>query len=188
MRRVAALLVGLRAVIPVAWVALAVLATVTLPALGTAGSAPLDDLVAQEGDAATAQQQATEQFGFPLYTDTVVVAQIRVGSRRGRRNVTFARPMPSDSVGRRTSRTCARRFPSAMTPAPPRRRPRSRICSSPTRRISRSAAPSRTATRSATSAVATAPSWASRARRRHGSRSTRRSRARFRSSRPAASR
>jgi len=74
MRRVAALLVGLRAVIPVVWVALAVLVTVTLPALGTAGSAPLDDLVAQEGDAATAQQQATERFGFPLYTDTVVVA------------------------------------------------------------------------------------------------------------------
>ena len=79
MRWLASILVALRAVIPLAWVAVAVLATVTLPALGTAGSAPLDDLVSQGGDAASAQRRAIERFGFPLYTDTVVVAHRQRG-------------------------------------------------------------------------------------------------------------
>src|SRR5215470_13317609 len=75
MRPLAWLLVALRAVIPLAWIAAAVLATLALPPLGESGSAPLDDLVAQGGGAAAAQQRATERFGFPLYTDTAVVAR-----------------------------------------------------------------------------------------------------------------
>ncbi len=71
----AAVVVALRAVIPLAWIAAAVWATVSLPALGSAGSAPLDDLVAQGGGAAGQQQYATQRFGFPLFTDTVVVSR-----------------------------------------------------------------------------------------------------------------
>src|SRR6201999_3789587 len=47
--------------------------TIALPPLGSTGSAPLDDLVAQGGSAAQQQASATRTFGFPLYTDTVVV-------------------------------------------------------------------------------------------------------------------
>ena len=75
MRAYAWLLIGLRAVIPVAWIAAAVAATLALPALGAAGSAPLGDLVAQGGGSAGQQQFATERFGFPLFTDTAVVAR-----------------------------------------------------------------------------------------------------------------
>ncbi len=71
----AALVVALRAVIPLAWIAAAVWATVSLPPLGSAGSAPLDDLVAQGGGSAGQQQYATRRFGFPLFTDTVVVSR-----------------------------------------------------------------------------------------------------------------
>ncbi|WP_051324192.1 MMPL family transporter [Candidatus Solirubrobacter pratensis] len=73
MRVFARLVVSLRAVIPVAWIAAAVLVTIHLPPLGATGSAPLDDLVSQGGGAAQEQQRATRMFGFPLYTDTVVV-------------------------------------------------------------------------------------------------------------------
>jgi putative drug exporter of the RND superfamily len=75
MRAFARLLIGLRAVIPVLWIGTAVVATLALPALGSAGSAPLDDLVAQGGRAERQQQYATERFGFPLFTDTAVVAR-----------------------------------------------------------------------------------------------------------------
>src|SRR5262245_11762178 len=74
MRAFAWLVVSLRGVIPLAWIAVAAVLTISLPSLGTAGSAPLDDLVAQGGGAAGQQRYATERFGFPLYTDTVVVA------------------------------------------------------------------------------------------------------------------
>ena len=79
MRAFARMLIGLRAVIPLAWIAAAAAATLSLPALGAAGSAPLDDLVAQGGRAERQQQYATERFGFPLYTDTAVVARDRNG-------------------------------------------------------------------------------------------------------------
>src|SRR4051812_43537571 len=81
MRSLARLLVALRFLIPVAWIAAAVWATIALPPLGAAGSAPLDDLVAEGGGAATQQANATERFGFPLYTDTLVVAPVRPGVR-----------------------------------------------------------------------------------------------------------
>ena len=69
----ARLVVALRFLVPVAWIAAAVIATIALPPLGDTGSAPLDDLVSAGGDAAQQQQSATERFGFPLYTDTMVV-------------------------------------------------------------------------------------------------------------------
>ncbi|HEX6696107.1 MAG TPA: MMPL family transporter, partial [Solirubrobacteraceae bacterium] len=72
-RAYAAIVVGLRHIIPLAWIAAAVAATVTLPGLGNAPAAPLDDLAAKGGSAANAQALATSTFGFPLATDTAVV-------------------------------------------------------------------------------------------------------------------
>jgi RND superfamily putative drug exporter len=72
-RGYAALVVALRHLIPLAWVAAAVAATVALPSLGDAPAAPLDDLAAKGGAAAHAQTLATRAFGFPLATDTAVV-------------------------------------------------------------------------------------------------------------------
>ncbi len=59
MRSLARLLVGLRFVIPVIWIAAAVLATLALPPLGATGSAPLDDLVADGGGAATQRSRSS---------------------------------------------------------------------------------------------------------------------------------
>ena len=72
-RGYAAIVVGLRHIIPLAWIAAAVAATVALPGLGNAPAAPLDDLAAKGGSAANAQALATRTFGFPLATDTAVV-------------------------------------------------------------------------------------------------------------------
>src|SRR5262249_38271384 len=72
-RGYAAVVVGLRHLIPVAWIAVAVAATIALPSLGDAPAAPIDDLAAKGGHAAAAQALATRAFGFPLATDTVVV-------------------------------------------------------------------------------------------------------------------
>jgi putative drug exporter of the RND superfamily len=72
-RAYAAVVVGLRHIIPLAWIAAAVAATVALPGLGDAPAAPLDDLAAKGGSAAKAQELATRTFGFPLATDTAVV-------------------------------------------------------------------------------------------------------------------
>jgi RND superfamily putative drug exporter len=72
-RSYAAVVVALRHVIPLAWIAAAVAATVALPSLGNAPAAPLDDLAAKGGSAASAQALATRTFGFPLATDTAVV-------------------------------------------------------------------------------------------------------------------
>jgi RND superfamily putative drug exporter len=72
-RGYAALVVALRHVIPLAWIAAIVAATIALPGLGDVPTAPLDDLAAQGGDAGRAQELATRAFGFPLSTDTAVV-------------------------------------------------------------------------------------------------------------------
>jgi putative drug exporter of the RND superfamily len=72
-RAYAAVVVGLRHIIPLAWIAAAVAATIALPGLGDAPAAPLDDLAAKGGSAANAQALATRTFGFPLATDTAVV-------------------------------------------------------------------------------------------------------------------
>ena len=78
---------GLRHVIPLAWIAAAVAATVALPGLGNAPAAPLDDLAAKGGSAAKAQALATRTFGFPLATDTAVV-------QRDPRGLSAGRPAP----------------------------------------------------------------------------------------------
>jgi RND superfamily putative drug exporter len=72
-RAYAAVVVGLRHIIPLAWIAAAVAATIALPGLGDAPAAPLDDLAAKGGSAAKAQALSTRTFGFPLATDTAVV-------------------------------------------------------------------------------------------------------------------
>ena len=59
--------------VPLAWIAAVVLATLTLPSLGSAGSAPLEDLVAEDSPALAAQERSAELFGAPLATDTVIV-------------------------------------------------------------------------------------------------------------------
>jgi RND superfamily putative drug exporter len=68
--------------IPVAWLAAVVLATLTLPSLGSAGSAPLEDLVAKDSQALAAQERSAELFGSPLATDTVVVLRDPQGLSR----------------------------------------------------------------------------------------------------------
>jgi putative drug exporter of the RND superfamily len=96
------LVIGLRLLIPPAWIAAVVLATLSLPSLGSAGSAPLDDLVAQGGSAASAQQHSTQRFGFPLYTDTAVVARDARGlppgtqERQARAAITVRAQRPRD--------------------------------------------------------------------------------------------
>jgi RND superfamily putative drug exporter len=82
-RGYAAIVVGLRHIIPLAWIAVAVAATVALPGLGNAPAAPLDDLAAKGGSAAKAQTLATRTFGFPLATDTAVVQRDSRGLSQG---------------------------------------------------------------------------------------------------------
>jgi putative drug exporter of the RND superfamily len=72
-RGYAAIVVALRHVIVLAWIAGAVAATVALPGLGGAPAAPLDDLAAKGGSAERAQELSARTFGFPLATDTAVV-------------------------------------------------------------------------------------------------------------------
>ncbi|MEA2229100.1 MAG: putative drug exporter of the superfamily [Solirubrobacteraceae bacterium] len=72
-RGYAAVVVALRALIPLAWIAAVVAATIALPDLASAPTAPLEDLAAKNGAASQAQARATERFGFPLATDTAVV-------------------------------------------------------------------------------------------------------------------
>jgi RND superfamily putative drug exporter len=72
-RGYAAVVVALRHVIPLAWIAAAVAATITLPGLADTRAAPIDDLAAKGGSAAHARELATRAFGFPLVTDTLVV-------------------------------------------------------------------------------------------------------------------
>lgn len=72
-RGYAALVVALRPLIPLAWIAAVVWASMALPNLASAPTAPLEDLAAKNGAASAAQEQATKRFGFPLATDTAVV-------------------------------------------------------------------------------------------------------------------
>ena len=92
-RGYAAVVVALRHVIPMAWVAAVVAATIALPGLGQVPTAPLDDLAAKGGSAGNAQELATRTFGFPLSTDTAVVQRDPRGLSRDalRRQVAAAR-------------------------------------------------------------------------------------------------
>src|SRR3954454_20753028 len=72
-RGYAAVVIALRHLIPLAWIAAVVLATVTLPDLASAPTAPLEDLAAKNGAASKAAAESTKRFGFPLSTQTAVV-------------------------------------------------------------------------------------------------------------------
>jgi RND superfamily putative drug exporter len=72
-RGYAAIVVALRHLIPLAWIAAVVWATISLPDLASAPTAPLEDLAAKNGAASQAQARSIERFGFPLATDTAVV-------------------------------------------------------------------------------------------------------------------
>ena len=72
-RGYAAIVVALRHLIPLAWIAAVVWATISLPDLASAPTAPLEDLAAKNGAASQAQAAATKRFGFPLATQTAVV-------------------------------------------------------------------------------------------------------------------
>jgi RND superfamily putative drug exporter len=72
-RSYAAIVITLRHLIPLAWIAAAVLATISLPDLASAPTAPLEDLAAKNGAASRAAAAATKRFGFPLSTQTAVV-------------------------------------------------------------------------------------------------------------------
>ena len=58
-------------VIPVAWLAAAVLAWLYLPPLGSSGQSPLGDIVPAQSAAISAQQRALRLFGSTVLTDTV---------------------------------------------------------------------------------------------------------------------
>jgi RND superfamily putative drug exporter len=92
-RGYAAVVVALRHLIVLAWIAAAIAATLELPRLGDAGGAPLDDLVAKDSDSGRAANRATERFGFPLVTDTAVVQHRarRLPARDRQRQIRAAR-------------------------------------------------------------------------------------------------
>src|SRR4029079_16324634 len=72
-RGYAAIVVTLRHLIPLAWIAAVVVATISLPDLASAPTAPLEDLAAKNGAASKAAAEATKHFGFPLSAQTAVV-------------------------------------------------------------------------------------------------------------------
>jgi RND superfamily putative drug exporter len=78
-RAFTAVVVALRFLIPVAWVAGVVAATISLPQLGAGGGAPIGDIVPEHSQAEQAAQTATERFGFPLAADTAVVQRNEAG-------------------------------------------------------------------------------------------------------------
>src|SRR5919108_538000 len=78
-RAFAWLVVGLRHVVVLAWIAAAVAATLYLPGLDTAATSPLADLVPKDADAAKVAARSTRLFGSPLFTDTLVVQRDRQG-------------------------------------------------------------------------------------------------------------
>jgi putative drug exporter of the RND superfamily len=67
------LVVGLRVVIPVAWIVAAVLAWLYLPPLGGSGQSPLGDIVPSNSAAFSAQERALRLFGSTVLTDTMLV-------------------------------------------------------------------------------------------------------------------
>src|SRR3954463_303543 len=72
-RGYAATVLALRHLIPLAWIAAVVVATISLPDLASAPTAPLEDLAAKNGAASKAAAESTKRFGFPLSTQTAVV-------------------------------------------------------------------------------------------------------------------
>jgi putative drug exporter of the RND superfamily len=72
-RAYAWVVVGLRHIIVLAWIAGAVAATLYLPGLGGAASSPLADLVPKDAEATKVAERSTKLFGYPLVADTMVV-------------------------------------------------------------------------------------------------------------------
>jgi RND superfamily putative drug exporter len=72
-RGYAATVIALRHLVPLAWIAAVVVASISLPDLASAPTAPLEDLAAKNGAASKAAATATKRFGFPLSTQTAVV-------------------------------------------------------------------------------------------------------------------
>jgi RND superfamily putative drug exporter len=74
---------ALHPLIPLAWVAAAVLATMNLPGLGEGATAALEDVVAEDSIALATQARSTELFGSPLVTDVSIVMRNPRGLQRG---------------------------------------------------------------------------------------------------------
>src|SRR4051794_5062382 len=72
-RGYAAIVITLRHLIPLAWIVAVVVATIALPDLASAPTAPLEDLAAKNGAASKAAAESTRLFGFPLSTQTAGV-------------------------------------------------------------------------------------------------------------------
>lgn len=75
------LILALHPLIPVAWVAAAVLATMNLPGLGEGSNAALQDIVAEDSAALSTQVRSAELFGAPLATDIAIVMRNPDGLR-----------------------------------------------------------------------------------------------------------
>jgi RND superfamily putative drug exporter len=92
-RAFAWVVVALRHVVVLGWVAGAVAATLYLPGLDTAATSPLADLVPKDAEATRVAARSTELFGSPLYADTLVVQRDPQGLslEEQRRTVTAAR-------------------------------------------------------------------------------------------------
>jgi RND superfamily putative drug exporter len=80
-RAYAWLILALHPLIPVAWVAAAVLATMNLPGLGEGANAALEDIVAEDSAALATQVRSAELFGAPLATDIAIVMRNPDGLR-----------------------------------------------------------------------------------------------------------
>ena len=98
-RAFARVLVGLRYLIPIAWVAAAVAATIALPELGAGGGAPIEDIVPEGSESQQASQAATERFGFPLASDTAVVQHNGEGLPPGELKRTFRAALETTQGG-----------------------------------------------------------------------------------------
>ncbi len=72
-RRFASTIVRARYVVVVVWIAAAAAATLLLPSIEEVQTGSLGDLVANDGDAVSAEQRSADLFGFPLLSRTVVV-------------------------------------------------------------------------------------------------------------------
>ena len=81
-RAYAWLILALHPLIPLAWIAAAVFATLNLPGLGEGATAALEDVVAEDSQALATQARSTELFGTPLVTDVSIVMRNPRGLQR----------------------------------------------------------------------------------------------------------
>jgi putative drug exporter of the RND superfamily len=89
--RFARLIMRLRYVLPVGWIAGAIVATSFLPTIQEAQTGALGDLVPNDAAAIDAEQRAAELFGFPLLTRTIVVQRDPNGLSAAEQARVFAR-------------------------------------------------------------------------------------------------